>query len=222
MTHCELCRKDGHIEFVCDSDRAREIDEAVNYWVSCILNQYQWNSAKTVHKELFIEAHHMRRLSVGGFLYLLRGFIDPKNWVEFTKMYTRDQYMYFYLGYKTGEFISYPEYELLNEASKRRIRVDAQYWFNRAYFGQTRANELWYIDLEEPITPRITTECAVCLCDNLIRGETAVFSCGHEFCAGCSNTMIMTMRPLKCPLCRAHINRIIQYQNDGNFSLQTI
>ena len=229
--YCELCRKYGHIAFVCSSTRTTTIDEAVNHWFSIILNQYQWNSARNVHKELFIEAHHIRRLSKGDFLYLLRTFIDHKNWVEFSKMYTREQFMYFYLAYKTREFISSPEYVRFNEESKLRIRADSNYWSNRAHLGQTRANELWFDDLNPPnistrpsSTPNTicTNECAICLRDNLARGEMALFSCGHNFCAGCSHTMVMYMTPLKCPLCRADINQIIQYCNDGNFSIQTI
>jgi hypothetical protein len=220
MTYCELCRKDGHIVFECHSDRARTIDEAVNSWFSYIVNQYQCNSVQNVNKELFIEADHMRRLSKGDLLYLLRGFIYHRNWGGFANMYCRDQYMYFYLGYKIKEFIGSSLYNELNEASKLRIKADSKYWFNRAHLGKEVANELWLIDLDEQNAPPV--DCAVCLRDNLEHGEMAVFSCGHNFCAGCSHTMIMNIRPLVCPLCRSTVNQIIQYQNDGNFSIQSI
>jgi hypothetical protein len=227
MTYCELCRKDGHIAFECDSARAITIDEAVNHWFSIIVNQYQWNSAKNVHKELIIESHHMRRLSKGDFLYLLRDFIYILNWCEFSKTYNREQYMYFYLGYKTREFIGSPDYERLNESSKLRVRADMQYWLNRACFSQEVADELWLIDLEEynpSDTPNDiqTNDCAVCLRDELDHGEMAVFSCGHNFCAGCSNTMVLQMTPLICPLCRAQVNQIIQNRNNGNISVRSI
>jgi len=227
MAYCELCRKEGHIVFECDADRATTVDEAVNHWFSFILNQYQWNSAQNVHKESFIEANHMNRLSKGDLLYLLRGFIYPLNWCEFSKMYNRDQYACFYLGYKTREFIDSSEYGFLNEGSKTRVRADMQYWLNRACFGQEVADELWLIDLEEPDNGPLpcviqTSDCAVCLRDNLEHCEMAVFSCGHNFCAGCSNTMVLHMTPIVCPLCRAHVNQITQYMNNGNFSIQSI
>jgi hypothetical protein len=228
MSYCELCRKDGHVVFECDSDRANIITEAVGHWVGLRLNEYQWNSAQNVHKELFTETQNIRRLSKGDLLYLLRGFIDPLNWCEFSKMYCRDQYLYFYLGYKTREFIGSPEYERLNESSKLRLRADMQYWLNRACFSQEVADELWLIELEEYNPPDNgvgviqTSDCAICLRDNLERGEMALFSCGHNFCTGCSHTMVLRMTPIICPLCRGCVNQIIQYQNNGNFSVRSI
>lgn len=228
MSYCELCQKEGHIVFACDSDRARTVDEAVNHWFSISMNQYQWNSAQNVHKELFIETNHIRRLSKGDLLYLLRGFIDPLNWCEFSKMYSRDQYACFYLGYKTREFIGSEVYTRMNESSKLRVKADMQYWLNRAHFDKEVADELWLIDLAEynPSDTGIgviqTSNCPVCLREELEQGEMAVFSCGHNFCSGCSHTMVLQIRPLLCPLCRSHVNQIIQYQNDGNFSVRSI
>ena len=213
---CELCRERGHIAFECNSNRSRTIDEAVNHWMSHKLSQYQWNYGRNVIKEKLLEAYHIRRLSKGDFLYLLRDFIYNLNWFQFSIMYSREQYMCFYLGYKIREYMNSIGYTGLNDSTKLRIRADAKYWFNRAYFGQTRADELWTIDLIGYNPPDInlnniqTDECAVCLRENIERCDMAIFSCGHNFCTGCSNRMMMSITPLRCPLCRVHVNQIIQ------------
>jgi hypothetical protein len=215
MLSCELCREPGHIVFECNSNRSTTIDEAVNHWMNHRLNEYHWNSGKNVIKESFTEAQHIRRLSKGDFLYLLRCFIDPLNWSEFSTMYTRDQYMCFYLGYKTREYINSVEFNNLNESSKLRIQADSVYWLNRACFGQTRADEIWsiyslgYNIQNTDVHNSQTHDCAICLRDNIERGEMSTFSCGHNFCISCCDTMLMTIIPLRCPLCRSYVNQNI-------------
>lgn len=224
MSQCELCQNLGHITFECDSERAKTIDEAVNNWFSQQIAQYQSNSGQFVHKELLIESDLLRQLSEWDFLYLLRHYIDAKNWQEFSKMYNREKYMYLYLGYQMREYTNTEEYETLSKWSKMRIYADYQYWLNRAHFDLSVADELWDIDLEN-YTPNesCTNDCPICLRNEFSRRDMAVFNCGHNFCRDCCHTLIVSNRErIVCPMCREHIHQITQYQNGEYISIQII
>ena len=58
--------------------------------------------------------------------------------------------------------------------------------------------------LRDMIRSGVTEDCSICL-DDL---KTPVITpCGHVFCRACIETVIQTLKPPTCPLCRAGINK---------------
>jgi hypothetical protein len=216
MTECLLCHKENHTAYHCNSLRAQTVDEAVNHWIYHKLQQiYSVELYEDRKIKKLAEAHHMTRLSIGDLLFLMRNVIDPKNMEEFSKMYTKSQYICLFLGYKTRELLQ-THYNSFSENVIKRLSIDARYWTMCAKSGVEEAERLRAIDLYEELPNADVPnefECAVCYGETFTRGEMATFQCSHWFCRGCIRQMID--RGLVCPLCREPVEQVIYTSNDG-------